>query len=81
MSAKQREAFGTEARVELTVEIDPKVCNAAKAKLAARRKAVRRVKAQLRNATTDRAKNKLRSKLANAKAKRTKATKRVADVC
>jgi hypothetical protein len=47
-SEKQRQIIGSEARVELTVEIDPAVCNATKAKLNARRKAVTHLTSQLR---------------------------------
>jgi hypothetical protein len=51
-SEKQRQIIGSEARVELTVEIDPAVCNATKAKLNARRKAVTHLTWQLRKAAT-----------------------------
>jgi hypothetical protein len=80
-SAKQRAIIGTEARVELTVELDPKLCTAAKATLAARSKTVNRLKAQLRKASTKTAKSKLRKKLATAKVSRAKWVKRVGTVC
>jgi hypothetical protein len=80
-SAKQRTLIGTEARVELTLAPDPKVCNAAKAALTAQRKAVNKLKAQLKKASTQKAKSKLRKKLTAAKAKQTKAATRVTKVC
>jgi hypothetical protein len=80
-SEKQKQIIGTEASVELTVEIDPAVCNAAKAKLAARKKAVSQLSSQLRKATSQKAKKALRSKIAKAKTKRAAAAKRVHDVC
>jgi hypothetical protein len=80
-SEKQKQIIGTEASVELTVEIDPAVCNAAKAKLAARKKAVSQLSSQLRKATSQKAKKAFRSKIAKAKTKRAAAAKRVHDVC
>jgi hypothetical protein len=80
-SAKQRTLIGTVARVELTVELDPKLCTAAKATLAARSKTVNRLKAQLRKASTKTATSKLRKKLATAKVSRAKWVKRVGTVC
>ena len=78
---RHRQIFGTEARVELTIEIDPAACNAAKAKLAARKKAVSNLSSQLRKASTQKAKKALRSKIAKAKTKRAAAAKRVKAVC
>lgn len=78
---KQRAVYSGPVRVELTVELDPKLCEDAKAKLAARTKAVNKLKKQLSEATTRKAKSKLRAKLTKAKAKRTKATTRVTEVC
>lgn len=80
-SEKQKQLIGTVARVELTVELDPAVCNTAKAKLRARRKSVDRLKSQLRKASTQKAKKTLRSKITKAAAKRAKAAKYVHDVC
>jgi hypothetical protein len=80
-SAKQRTLIGTVARVELTVELDPKLCTAAKATLAGRSKTVNRLKAQLRKASTKTAKSKLRKKLATAKVSRAKWVKRVGTAC
>jgi hypothetical protein len=81
LSAKQRTLIGTEARVELTLAPDPKVCKAAKTTLAAKRKAVNKLKAQLRSASSTKAKSRLRTKLTAAKAKQAKALKRVGQVC
>jgi hypothetical protein len=81
ISAKQRAIIGTEARVELTLAPDPKVCKAAKTALTAKRKAVNKLKAQLRNASSTKAKNRLRTKLTAAKAKQAKAVTRVGQVC
>jgi hypothetical protein len=81
LSAKQRTIIGTEARVELTLAPDPKVCNSAKTTLAAKRTAVNKLKAQLRKASSTKAKSKLRTKLTAAKAKQAKAAKRVGQVC
>jgi len=81
ISAKQRTLIGTEARVELTLAPDPKVCKAAKTTLTAKRKAVTKLKAQLRNASSAKAKSRLRTKLTAAKAKQAKALKRVGQVC
>jgi hypothetical protein len=80
-SEKQRQLIGTTARVELTVEIDPAVCNTAKVKLTARRKSVDRLKSQLRKASSQKAKKALRSRIARAAAKRAKAAKHVREVC
>ncbi len=80
-SDKQRTLFGTEATVDLTIEIDPKLCKDAQAKLTARKKAVNKLKKQLGNATTRKAKNKLSAKLKKAKTKRTNAQKHVGEVC
>jgi hypothetical protein len=80
-SAKQRTIIGTEARVELTLGIDPKLCTSAQAALTAKRKAVNKLKAQLRKASTKSAKSKLSKKLATAKSKQAKAAKRVGEVC
>jgi hypothetical protein len=80
-SERQKEIIGTEASVELTVEIDPKVCKAAKTKLTARRKAVNKLSTQLRKASSKKAKKALRAKIAKAKTKRANATKRVREVC
>ena len=80
-SEKQKQIVGTEARVELTVEIDPKVCKSAKTKLTARRKAVNKLSSQLRKASSKKAKKALRARIAKAKTQRSKATKRVREVC
>jgi hypothetical protein len=80
-SAKQRQDFGTEARVELTIEIDSAACDAAKANLKKRKTAVARITEQLRDASTKKAKARLREKLSAAKAKRKSASKRIAKVC
>jgi hypothetical protein len=80
-SDKQRTLFGTEASVELTIEIDPKLCKDAQKKLAARKQTVNKLKKQLRNAETQKAKNKLSAKLKKAKTKRGNAQKKVAELC
>jgi hypothetical protein len=80
-SEKQKQIIGTKASVELTIEIEPAVCNAAKAKLAVRKKAVSKLSSHLRKASTQKAKKALRSKIAKAKTKRATAAKRVHDVC
>lgn len=80
-SAKQRTLFATPVRVELTVELDPKLCKDAQAKLAERKKAVTKIKGELRNATTQKAKSRLRAKLTRAKTKRDNAAKRIGEVC
>jgi hypothetical protein len=71
----------TAAKAELTVEVDPKVCNAAKKAAAARRKSVSSLQKQLNAATSAKAKKRLRAKLTTAKSKRAKAIKRVKSVC
>jgi hypothetical protein len=82
-SARQREAFGTEARVELTIqpEGDSKECAAALKDLRERNKRVRTLKGKIKAASTEKAKDKLRAKLAKAKRKRAKAAARVARLC
>lgn len=80
-SDKQRTLFGTEATVDLTIEIDPKLCKDAQKKLTARKKAVNAIKKQLRSATTQKAKKRLNAKLTKAKTKRGKAHKKVVELC
>lgn len=81
VNEKQRAVYTGPVRVELTVEIDPKVCKDAQAKLSARRKVVTTVRKRLNNATTQKAKNKLRGKLERARTKRATAAKRVTELC
>lgn len=80
-SEKQRAVYSGPVTVDLTVTLDPKLCVDAKAKLAARKKAVTALQKRLGDATTQKAKRKLRAKLTKAKAKRTTATTRVTEVC
>lgn len=82
-SARQKEFFGTEARVVLTIqpEGDSKECAAALKTLRKRNRAVARLKGQIRKASTENAKDRLRAKLAKAKARRAKAASRVAKLC
>lgn len=80
-SVKQRALFAPTARVELTVEIDPARCTAAKAKLAAQRKTVDRLKAQLKKAKSKKAKSRARAKLTKSRAKHATLSKTVRDLC
>lgn len=73
--------YGTTARVELEVEIDPRVCTAARARLATSQKRVTALAGQLQDASTARRRAALRAALERAKAKRTKAREAVREAC
>lgn len=79
--ATYKERYSTEAEAELTVEIDPAKCKAAQKALTKWRGSVNRLKGQLRDATTKRAKKQLNAKLTSAKAKRARAQKRAGQAC
>jgi hypothetical protein len=73
--------YGTEGRAELTVEIDPAECKAAQKAVTKWRGSVNKLKAELRKATTRKAKKQLNAKLTSAKGKRARAEKRMKAVC
>lgn len=73
--------YGTTARVELEVEIDPRVCTAARARLNKSRTRVAALADQLGAASTARRRAALRAALDRAKADRTKAGKAVREAC
>lgn len=78
---RAKERYSVAARAELTIEIDPAECKAAKKAAATWVDKVNAVRAQLRKATTAKAKKKLGAKLTTVKGKRARAVKRVAEVC
>jgi hypothetical protein len=79
--ATAKERYSTQARAELTIEIDPAQCKAAKKAASTWLDKVKSVRAQLRKATTTKAKEKLSAKLTTVKGKRARAVKRVTAVC
>ena len=76
-----KERYSVEARAELTVEIDPAKCKAAKKAVTKWRGRVNELKAALNDATTKRAKKRLNAKLTSAKAARSRANKRAGELC
>ena len=70
------------ARVELQVPaVDAKACSSAKKNLAAKKKAVKKARHRLADASGKKAKKRLKGKLKKAKAKRDKAAARVKKRC
>jgi hypothetical protein len=84
----QQERYTQPARAQLTVEVqepvvttDPKACEEANKNLKKRNKAVSKLLGQLRKASGDKAKDRIRGKLAKAKRNRAKAVQQVAQDC
>lgn len=85
-SARQRAMIDPAVRMEITYELqDPRVdqarCRAARETLRARNRAVSRLLGQLRSATNDRQRARIRTQLARARTQRAAAAQRVARAC